>query len=227
MADEQEQMSPEERIARARVHLHNFTLEDWQAHSDLLRERTKQLETWTPTHDDWHSPAQWAGLLTERVAVIAAAEDYIGPLSLVHDTRRDAARDAAIQLGALCWAIIASCHRGEQYRITNESPQGPDPNLLTCYEMQFEIEDGQEPRYSDSFMVVTSNLDAAKAYAMQHIAPTREYHQAIIGIWVVEGREVHGAHPTLPQPVDQTTSRLLEAARLAGLNLPTGEGEQE
>lgn len=224
MADEQEQMSPEERIARARVHLHNFTLEDWQAHSDLLRERTKQLETWTPTHDDWHSPAQWAGLLTERVAVIAAAEDYIGPLSLIHEPRRDAARDAAIELGALAWAIIASCHRGEQFRKEGTKPEGPDPNLLTMYTIGFEMRDGS---LSGAHDVVTSNPDAARAYAMKHIAAARADYGDIAGTFIVSEQRVHGAHPSLPQPVDQTTSRLLEAARLAGLNLPTGEGEQE
>ncbi len=229
MSEQQEPLTPEQRIEWARIRLDHFTLEDWQAHSDLLREREKQLATWTPTHDDWHSPAQWAGLLTERVAIIAAAEDYIGPLSLIHDTRRNAARDAAIELGALAWAIIASCHRGEQFRINNESPQGPDPNLLTMYEIQFGVSLGDSggKLYGQSYFVVSSNYDAACAYAMKHIAPTLPDGDRVVDIHYVDERRVHGAHPTLPQPLDQTTSRLLEAAKLAGLDLPTREQPQE
>lgn len=213
------EMSPEERLAAARVRLDKFTLEDWQAHSDLLRERERQLQVWTPTHDDWHSPAQWAGLLTERVAIIAAAEDYIGPLALIHESRRDAARDAAIQLGALAWAIIATCHRGEQYRATQTKPEGPDPNVLTLYLVGFTMRDGS---LLGAYDIVARKPDDARSYAMRHIAPTLPQFPDIAGTFVAEGStQVHGAHPSLPQPPDQTTSRLLEAARLAGLDLPT------
>lgn len=174
------------RLRYARIELQHMTLEDWQAHSALLKERAKQLETWSPSHDDWHSPAQWVNMIAIRLAEIAAAEDYIGPLTKIHQPSRTRARAAAIEIGALCWAMIASSFRGDLYA-AGERPLNPErAPEATLYKVWFWREGRAEgePKTvrSSEFHIVAATEAGALDYASEHIAPKLDYKVTAIEI---------------------------------------------
>lgn len=168
--------SPEARVWRARIALGDLTIEDWQAHSDILRERIHQLQRWSPSHDDWHSAAEWGALIAQRIGAIMSAEDYIAPLTKVYGPSRARARDAAIEIAATAWALIAASHRGDLYESGKETIPAPVERRQSLYEVRFyyEAEDGATA-LSDSYAVVTYSERRALEYAAKYIAPTLPY----------------------------------------------------
>ena len=162
-----------ERLATARIFLNDLTIEDWQAHSAILKERTLQLaQGWTPQHDDWHSVSGWVSLLAERLGTIAAADRFDGPLTLADDASREQCQQAAIQLAALAWAMLAASYRGDLYASGERAIEPDDVPKLQLFEVRFWYDADGARHLSDGYRIVTRSVADAFDYAQKFIAPT-------------------------------------------------------